>query len=150
MDSFVPVLYEESFQAELLAFLEACLPESGRGLELNGRHSFYLEIPQHFSAFWCMFDGDAVIGTAAVRELDADSCELKSMYLLEKYHGKGYGRSLLETTLSYAKQAGYRKMYLDSLSTSVKAIRLYRRAGFADTERYHDAPRADVFMVKDL
>ncbi len=97
-----------------------------------------------------MFDNDKVIGAVAVKELDAASCELKSLYLLERYHGKGYGKRLLGKAVAYAKELGYRKMYLDSLSTSTKAVALYRRAGFVDTERYNQNERSDVFMVLEL
>ena len=150
MDSFIPVIYEKQYETSLFAFLEICLPESGRALDLSGRHAFYLDIPRHFRVFWCMFDGDAIVGTVGIRDANAGACELKSLYLLEKYHGKGYGRRMLETALDFAKKAGYRRIYLDSLSTSTRAIRLYRRAGFTDTERYNDAERSDVFMVKEL
>ena len=97
-----------------------------------------------------MFDQEKVIGTVAVKELDDKSCELKSLYLLEKHHGKGYGKCLLEEAITYAKEFGYEKMCLDSLSTSKKAISLYCKAGFADTERYNQNEYSDVFMVLDL
>lgn len=91
-----------------------------------------------------------MIGTSAVTELDNTSCELKSLYLLERYHGMGHGKCLLRKAIDYAKEFGYEKMYLDSLSTSKKAIALYRRTGFADTEKYNSSERSDVFMVLDL
>ena len=147
---FSPKKYSKEYEKATIAFLEACLPESGRELDLNGRHSFYLDIPQYFCAFWVWFDGDAVIGTVGVRRLTAQDCELKSLYVLEKHHGKGYGRRLLEIAMGYAQQAGYRKMYLDSLSTSTRAVKLYREAGFKETARYNDAEHSDVFMVKEL
>ncbi len=43
-----------------------------------------------------------------------------------------------------------RKLELDTLSTSEKAIRLYQKSGFVFTERYNDNQVADVFMVMDL
>ena len=147
---FVPVPYRKEFEPRLLDFLAQCLPESGRALDLSGRHGFYLHIAEHFAAFWCIFDAEQIIGTAAVRAMDSERCELKSLYLLEKYHGNGYGRMLLETAIRYAEQAGFQAMYLDSLSTSTRAIRLYRRAGFTDTAPYHTGGRADVFMMRPL
>lgn len=147
---FVPVPYRKEFEPRLLDFLAQCLPESGRALDLSGRHSFYLHIAEHFAAFWCMFDPEQIIGTVALREMDGDRCKLKSLYLLEKYHGNGYGQMLLGTALRYAEQAGFQAMYLDSLSTSTRAIRLYRRAGFTDTAPYYEGGRSDVFMMRPL
>ena len=148
--SFEPVLYDPKYEPLLISFLETCLPESHRCLEINGRHRYYLHIAEHFAGFWCMFDGRKIIGTVAISELNSSCCELKSLYLSERYHGMGYGKKLLQYAINQAKKHGYQKMYLDSLSTSTKAVSLYRRAGFVDTEKYNASIYSDVFMVLEL
>ncbi len=148
--NFIMTEYELSQEPHLFAFLEKCLPESGRALDLDGRHSFYKDIPDHFDVFLCMIDGETIIGTVAVRRMNDKDCELKSLYLLEKYHGLGLGRKLLETAVKAASDSGYERMYLDSLSTSKRALKLYRMAGFTDTEKYNDSIFSDVFMVLEL
>lgn len=148
--SFEPVKYNKMYEPLLIDFLEQCLPQSGRALDINGRHSCYKDIENYFKSFWCMFDHEKMIGVVAVKELDNKSCELRSLYLLEQYHGLGYGKCLLSKAIAYAKEYGYELMYLDSLSTSKKAIALYRRTGFIDTEKYDQNKRSDVFMVLDL
>ena len=130
--------------------LQKCLPESGRCLELSGRHGIYCDIESHFDYFWCMFDDDDIIGAVAIKTLENQKCELKSFYLPQKYHGKGLGNKLLTKAIYEAKKSGYSKMYLDTLSTSKRAIALYERAGFIITERYNENRIADVFMVLDL
>lgn len=80
----------------LIDFLKLCLPESNRILDLDDRHRFYRDIEKYFVAFWCMLDNEKIIGTVAVKELDKKKCELKSLYLLESYHGKGLGRCLVK------------------------------------------------------
>lgn len=130
--------------------MQQCLPESGRTLDLNGRHEFYRDIENDFAAFWCMFDKDKIVGTAAVKELDKKRCELKSLYLFECYHGKGLGQCLLGKAVDFAKESGYEEMYLDSLSTSRKALALYRKVGFVPTEKYNQNEYADIFMVLNL
>ena len=107
----------------------------------------YNDVSEYFEHFWCLFEGEAMIGTAALKKLDSDKCELKSLYLLEQYHKKGLGRLLLNTAIQEAKQNGYGEMYLDTLSSSKRAVRLYERAGFQQTERYNDNYTADTFMV---
>lgn len=142
--------YDEKYESKLMDFLKSCLPESGRCLDLNGRHSFYKDIPNSFDTFFCLFDGEKIVGTSAVKKLTDSDCELKSLYILERYHGHGYGKMLLEKAIESARRFGYRKMYLDSLSTSTKAISLYKKFGFVDTKRYNQNERADVFMVMNL
>ena len=148
--SFELIEYQKEYESLLIAFLEQCLPESHRYLELNGRHRYYLHIAEHFVGFWCLFDGSNLIGTVAVSELDSERCELKSLYLSERYHGMGLGKKMLLYAIHQAKKLGYQKMFLDSLSTSANAIALYRKAGFMDTEKYNSSAYSDVFMVLDL
>lgn len=148
--SFELIEYSKMYEPLLIEFLEKCLPESGRALDINGRHGFYKDIENCFKAFWCMFDQEKVIGAVAVKELDNKSCELKSLYLLEQYHGMGRGKGLLQKAITYAKENGYERMYLDSLSTSKKAIALYHKAGFVDTQKYNQSERSDVFMILNL
>ena len=44
----------------------------------------YCNINDSFEDFWCLFDDENIIGTVALKRLDARRCELKSLYLLEK------------------------------------------------------------------
>ena len=142
--------YETQYQNRLLHFLEICLPQSGRKFEPNGRYKMYNNVPGYFEHFWCLFDGEDMIGTAALKKLDSGRCELKALYLLEKYHKKGLGRRLLNTAIQKAQQDGYEEMYLDTLSSSKKAIRLYEKTGFVKTERYNDNYMAEIFMILKL
>ena len=142
--------YNKKYENMLIDFLLKCLPESGRNLDLSGRHAFYQDIEKYFVAFWCMFDNDKIVGTVAVKELDKKKCELKSLYLLESHHGKGLGQSLLRKAVIFAEESGYEKMYLDSMSTSKRALALYRKAGFVPTEQYNQNEFADIFMVLNL
>lgn len=139
--------YKKDYNDRLLLFLQACLPESGRHLELHGRHKIYENIEDFFEEFWCLLDGEDIIGTVAFKEIDEGKCELKTLYLLQKYHGRKLGLWLLKTAISEAKDSGYKAMYLDTLSTSQKAISLYEKMGFVLTEKYNSNDRADVFMV---
>lgn len=139
--------YNRQYNNCLFQFLEKCLPQSGRSLELTGRHKMYYDIDEFFEYFWCLFDGENMIGTVALKKLNDEYCELKSLYLLEQYHKKGLGYQLLKTAILKARQDGYKEMYLDTLSSSTKAISLYEKMGFVRTERYNDNYAADVFMV---
>lgn len=142
--------YKKQYHDDLLQFLKVCLPQSGRRLDLNGHHKMYHEIEEYFMAFWCLFDKEQIIGTVALKRLSDENCELKALYLLEQYHKNGLGYRLLKTAIEKARQNGYKKMYLDTLSTSRNAIALYEKAGFVRTQRYNANDTADVFMELKL
>ena len=95
--------YKRQYHDKLLQFLEICLPQSGRCFELNGRHKMYKDVSEYFEHFWCLFDGEDMIGTVALKKMDSDKCELKSLYLLEQYHKKGLGTVAAEYSDSRGK-----------------------------------------------
>lgn len=142
--------YHKQYYNCLIKFLTKCLPQSGRNLDLNGHHKIYRDIDTSFEYFWCLFDEKDIIGTVALKKLNNEHCELKSLYLLEQYHKKGLGYQLLQTAILKARQKGYKELYLDTLSSSKKAISLYEKKGFIQIERYNMNDMADVFMVLNL
>jgi N-acetylglutamate synthase-like GNAT family acetyltransferase len=143
--------FEKEMQSQVTDFYEKCLPESGRSFEPKGIHKCLTEIEKSYDYFLCLFDESVVIGTIAINRMDEDKCELRSVYLLEEYHGKGLGTKMIKEAISYAKYCDYHEMYLDTISsTSQKAIRMYQRCGFIDTERYKSTIRSDVFMKLTL
>ncbi len=139
----------ESEQNEVLHFLEAVLPESGRKLDANAIEQYVKSLEQ-FEKIWCLYDGSILIGTVGIRRLDEINCELKALYLYSKYYGQGLGYWLLSTALEEAKRAGFVAMYLDTISTSERAIRLYKAVGFTEIPQYKETIRSDVFMKKQL
>ncbi|WP_394924479.1 GNAT family N-acetyltransferase [uncultured Robinsoniella sp.] len=143
-------VYTPGMQKYLFEFLHKCMPESGRTFEPFGRHQAVTTVSDTFLAFWCLTDGDEVVGCCAVKTLAPDTCELKMMYLYNSYQGLGLGRKLLTHAIQYGKAQGYQKMLLDTTSESLSAISLYRKNGFYEIPRYNQNRYADVFMQKDL
>ena len=135
----------ESEQNEVLHFLETVLPESGRNLDADAIKQ-YVKSLEDFEKVWCLYDGVSLIGTVGIRRLDETNCELKALYLYSRYHGQGLGYRLITIALEEAKQAGYDAMYLDTISTSERAIKLYKAVGFEEIEQYKETIRSDVFM----
>ena len=142
--------YERGYQERVITFLAECLPQSGRALDLSGRHKIYSNIEQSFECFWYLLDEERVVGTVGIKKLSKEACELKSLYLLAHYHGQRLGYTLLHKAVSWAKENGYAELYLDTLTSSKKAIALYQSAGFMETQRYNENETADLFMVLNL
>jgi putative acetyltransferase len=79
-----------------------------------------------------------ILGGSGVAQLlngDADTCELKKMYFLEELRGLGFGEKLLELCLEAAKELGYKKCYLETLSHMHAAQRLYEKFGFKKLDK---------------
>lgn len=62
--------------------------------------------------------------------LPADTCELVKMYLLPQGRGTGLGRTLIEKSLHFAKEAGYKNVYLETMPELKQALNVYAKFGF--------------------
>ena len=142
--------YSPDMRERVHDFFGRVFPESGKSFESEGRHSVFADIERNFIVFLCLFDGDKIIGTAAVKRLNASDCELKGLYLYKEYHGRGLGFKLADTAVEAARRLGFERIFLDTMSGYDRAMRLYEKMGFVRTDRYNDNERADVFMVKSL
>ena len=100
--------------------------------------------------FLVALDGGRLIGTGAVRPIDDETAELKRMWLLEAYQGRGIGYRLFTLLAAFARDAGYRQMWLstDPIVQS-KAVRFYERLGFQPIAAYDDSDDT-VFMGRSL
>lgn len=88
-------------------------------------------------------NGDAV-GCVGVRPLAEAGCaEMKRLYVRDNWRGDGLGRELAHRAISFAREAGYSTLRLDTLPDQmVRADAMYRRLGFVPTAAYHDNPVA--------
>ena len=89
--------------------------------------------------FLGMFEGNEMICTGAIRRLDDETCELKRLWLLTEYHGRGLGYRMLTELLAIAKERGYKRMRLetDPIAQS-RALNFYKRIGFHEIPGYSD------------
>jgi putative acetyltransferase len=85
------------------------------------------------AAYWVVEREGRVVGGGGVGPLqggDADTCELRKMYFLPEARGHGLGRQVAERILRFAKQAGYRRCYLETMQKMESARALYEKLGF--------------------
>ena len=122
-------------------------PESVHALDLER-----LRAPD--ITFWSAWEGDELLGCGALRELDVNSGEVKSMRTVEAHRGKGVGSKILEQIIEEAGRRGYEVLLLETGSEHAfaPAQRLYERYGFVyrgPFAEYIEDPNS-VFMTKDL
>jgi putative acetyltransferase len=122
-------------------------PESVHALDLDA-----LKRPE--VTFWSVWDGDALMGCGALKELDPHHGEIKSMRTAAAHRRKGVARAVLECIVAEARRRQYRRLSLEtgSMAAFRPAQRLYESFGFACCAPfgdYRDDPNS-VFMTKRL
>jgi GNAT superfamily N-acetyltransferase len=86
-------------------------------------------------------ENDELVGCVALRKLNDDACEMKRLFLRPQFHGRGLGRTLAERIIDEARDIGYQRMRLDTLSEQMgNAIALYRVLGFREIAPYYQNP----------
>ena len=126
-------------------------PESIHALGLEGLRSPEI-------TFWSVWQGDELhgelLGCGALKALDAETGEIKSMRTVTEHRGKGVGSRVLKHILQEAKRRGYTSLNLETGSQPefAPARGLYERYGFdyrGPFADYTDDPNS-VFMTKRL
>ncbi|GIO12671.1 putative N-acetyltransferase YsnE [Cohnella xylanilytica] len=131
----------------LQGMFEHSPPESVHALDLDG-----LRKPE--ITFWSAWEGDRLAGCGALKELDPEHGEVKSMRTSSAFLRRGVASRMLEHIIREAKRRGYRRLSLEtgSMEAFVPARNLYARFGFeycGPFADYAEDPNS-VFMTKEL
>ena len=81
-----------------------------------------------------------VVGCVAMRPLDATTCEMKRLFVRAAGRGQQLGKRLAEAICRSAKEAGYKRILLDTLPTMQAALRIYGALGFKEIAPYTFTP----------
>ena len=122
-------------------------PESVHALDLEK-----LRRPE--ITFWTAWEDGQLLGCGALKELDAEHGEVKSMRTPQAFRSKGAGRAILTHIIEIARLRGYARLSLETgpVETFCAANKLYESFGFTYTGpfgNYSEDPHS-VFMTLRL
>ena len=79
-------------------------------------------------------------GCVALRERDAETGELKRLFVRPECRGNDLGRRLVAEAIAEARASGYRRLVLDIHVSMAAAHQIYEEAGFRRAEIPDDFP----------
>jgi GNAT superfamily N-acetyltransferase len=103
-------------------------------------------------AFLIALREETPVGCGAVRRIDANTGEIKRMYVRPEQRGQGISRAVLEALEAEARSLGLSRLLLETGVRQHEAIGLYERSGFsriASFGEYVDSPFS-ICYVKEL
>ena len=118
-------------------------------------HALPLEqLKQPNITFWSVWEHDDLLGCGALKELDSEHGEVKSMRTAKEHLRKGVASKIIEHLLKVAKQRGYKRLSLETGASSefLPARKLYEKYGFVycgPFADYKDDPNS-VFMTLEI
>jgi len=68
-------------------------------------------------------------------------CEITDMAVTQKYQSKGIGSLFIQKATEWAKEKGYKKMYVSAYFTNTRAVAFYKKNGLVEL---------DLGLEKDL
>src|SRR5438094_129248 len=103
---------------------------------------------------WAAWEDGELLGCAALKELDREHGEIKSMRTSSRHLRKGVATALLRHLLAEAKRRSYRRLSLEtgSMAAFAPARELYARFGFKPCGPFADyiEDPNSVFMTRTL
>lgn len=135
--------------------VEMGVPKIGTAYEdksLDDMNAYY---EQPHMAYFVVEEEGKLIGGSGIGPLAGEEgvCELQKMYFLPEARGRGIGAEMMAKCLDFARAAGYKQCYLETLPYMEHARKLYARTGFkaldramGDTGHYN----CTMWMIRDL
>ncbi len=95
---------------------------------------------------------DEAVGCACLREFDAETIEVKRMFVPELYRGKGIGSRILVELEKWARELGYKYVILETGTLLKEAKALYKKSGYQVIENWGEyvGIETSVCMKKPL
>jgi N-acetylglutamate synthase-like GNAT family acetyltransferase len=93
-----------------------------------------------------------IIGTSSLMKMEEATYEVAKMAVTEGWQGQGIGETILLALIERARAKRARRLFIVSNTKLERAIRLYRRHGFADSRenRHGHYERGNITLERPL
>lgn len=98
------------------------------------------------------YDQNEAVGIGAYKEFEPQVAEIKRMYVLPAYRGKGIATAILTALEQWAKEENYNRSILETGTMQEDAIGLYQKLGYTITDNFgpYQGVANSVCMQKNI
>lgn len=97
---------------------------------------YALMLPEPRNRIWLAEADGRLTGSIGIIRREGDAAQLRWFLVEPALRGQGLGGRLLDGALAFCRAAGYRSVYLWTVSLLTAAARCYRAASFCKTEEH--------------
>jgi GNAT superfamily N-acetyltransferase len=137
--------------AEMIAAMRRELATMYEGLEFDGAtmpRAGPAELGAPHGAFIVGWAGEQPVCCGGVKRLPDGACEIKRMFVVPEWRGRGLARCLLHALENRARDLGYSVLRLDTGPQQAGAQRLYESEGYRAVDNFNNNPIASFFGEK--
>lgn len=80
-----------------------------------------------------------LVGIGMLKKIRSDAGEMKRLYVRPAARGTGLGRKLIQARIDDAREMGLKKLYADTLKTTIEMQGLYSELGFKQVDLYPES-----------
>lgn len=141
--------YQDKYKEQVIDLIFGIFEKEFNSPSKAGRPDIK-NIPEYYqknerSHFWVAVDeNDNVIGTIGIYNLNDVCAGLRRLYVKKEFRGKGVAKELFSTLIKFAKEKGYKEIYLSTWDAAIAANKFYLKNGF---ERIPEWPKE---IARDL
>ena len=146
------VSFQPSFQADVSRLIVG-IQRDEFGIDITAEQQPDLQdIPgfyQQRGGFWVARASGRVVGTISLLDIGDRQGALRKMFVQREFRGAGQGvaQRLLQSLLDFARERGFREIFLGTTAKFLAAHRFYEKNGFDEVDRAQLPPAFPVMVV---
>jgi GNAT superfamily N-acetyltransferase len=142
-DSEASLALQRAFFAEIATRYPGWEPSASQGVEPS-------ELAPPGGTWLVAYRAGQPVGCGGLQRLDAETAEVRRIFLDEAARGRGIGRALLAELEAHAQRLGYQRVRLTTGDQQPEALALFETAGYAEIPPFTTGVFTRHWMEKGL
>lgn len=151
VQTFTETFANQNTESDIQKYVSEKLSLEQLRKELNSKDSefYFLMLNGHITGYLKLNKNDA-----QTELQNKTSLEIERIYVKQEFHGKQFGKLLLQKAIDIAKEQGYQTIWLAVWEHNLKAIAFYTKHGFKEFDKHTfqlgDDLQIDIMMKLEL